>query len=184
MLFVILVWAFNIKSNRGAVITQVVPASAAEDSGLRPGDIVTHINSKPVKNADTLRNSVGLLRVGQKVELKILREGKTKTLYAKIEKTSEQNLAGTQAHPQLTGAQLTDIEENSRYYGRIKGVIIAEVAPDSQAWRNSLRKGDIITSVNRKPVGSLKELHQLTQQSHSLLLNIRRGNGALFLYLQ
>lgn len=176
--------AFNIKSNRGAVITQVVAGSAAERSGLRPGDIVTHINGKTVKNADTLRNSVGLLRVGQKVELKVLREGKAKTLYAEIEKPSEQELAGKKIHAQLQGAHLADIDENSRYYGRIKGVLITEVDPDSQAWRNSLRKGDIITSVNRKPVSSLKELNQLTHKSRSLLLNIRRGNGALFLYLQ
>jgi len=176
--------AFNIKINRGAVITQVVAGSAAEKSGLRAGDIVTHINGKVVKNADTLRNSVGLLRVGQKVEMKILREGKAKTLVAKIEKHSEQNLAGKQVHPQLMGAHLSDIDESSRYYGRVKGVLIADIDPDSQAWRNSLRKGDIITSVNRKSVNSLNELHQLTQKSRSLLLNIRRGNGALFLYLQ
>lgn len=176
--------AFDIKLNGGAVVTQVVPNSAAERAGLRAGDIVTHINNKTVKNAGTLRNSVGLLRVGQHVELKILREGEAKTLKVKIEKVAEQNLAGKQINPHLQGAHLTDIDENSRYYGRVKGVFIAEVEPGSPAWRNSLRKGDVITSVNRKPVASLAELKKLTKGNKALLLNVRRGNGALFLYLK
>lgn len=176
--------AFGLKDHRGAVITQVVPNSPAAKGGLRAGDIVTHINDRKVKGADTLRNTLGLLRVGETVNLKILREGKGKTIKATVVEAEAKNLGGEKLHGHLTGATLTDIEEGSRLYGRIQGVLIAEVERGSPAWGAGLRAGDVIASVNRKEVKSVAAMRKLMNKSRTLLLNIRRGNGALFLYLQ
>lgn len=176
--------AFGLKDHRGAVITQVVSDSPADKGGLRAGDIVTHINGRKVKSADTLRNTLGLLRVGEVVKLKILREGRAKTIKAKIVEAMAKNLGGEKLHGHLTGATLADIEEGSRLYGRVQGVLIAEVERGSPAWGAGLRPGDVITSVNRKEVKSVAVMRKRMNKSRSLLLNIRRGNGALFLYLQ
>ena len=89
---------------------------------------------------------------------------------------------GERMHAQLTGAVLTDLDDTRGDRGR--GVLIAEVESGSPAWRNGLRKGDIIVSVNRKGVESVEQLQQAINGSQTLLLNIRRGNGALFLYLK
>ena len=176
--------AFGLKDHRGAVITQVEPGSPAARSGLRPGDIVTQINSRRVDDADTLRNTIGLLRIGETVTLNILREGRAKTLDIKIEETVVKNLVGEKLHGHLTGATLADIEEGSSLYGHIKGVLVASVERGSPAWRAGIRANDVITSVNRKEINSVAEMQQVINQSSSLLLNIRRGNSALFLYLQ
>ena len=174
--------AFDIKYRRGAVVTQIEPDSAADRAGLKVGDIVTEVNGKPVRDAATLRNSIGLLRVGQEVKLEVLREGKSKSLLAKVEEPTWTKQGGERLHAELTGAVLTDLDEASR--GRAKGVLIAEVEPGSPAWRNGLRKGDIIVSVNRRGIESVEQLQQAVSGSQTLLLNIRRGNGALFLYLK
>jgi serine protease Do/serine protease DegQ len=176
--------AFNIPMRRGAVVTSVEPKSAADRAGLRPGDIVVAVNGKPIRDAGDLRNSIGLLRVGEKVRLKVLREGKTLDLIAVVEKPTWHQQSGEKLHPRLAGALLTDIDETSPLYGRIEGVRVAEVEPGSPAWRNGIRKGDIIVSANRKPVTSVESLRQAIAGSPALLLNIRRGNGALFLYLK
>jgi len=176
--------AFGLKDHRGAVITQVVPDSPADRGGLRAGDIVTHINGRQVKSADTLRNTLGLLRVGETVELKILREGKARTVKANIVESVAKNLGGEKLHGHLTGATLADIEEGSRLFGRVRGVLLAEVERGSPAWTAGLRPGDVITSVNRKEVKSVAGMRKLMNNSRNLLINIRRGNGALFLYLQ
>lgn len=176
--------AFGIAYRRGAVITQVVPDSAADKAGLKPGDIVIEINGKTVKDSDTLRNSVGLLRVGETVTLNILREGKAKTLRASVEEPVSEELSGEKLHAHLSGAKFANIEEGSRLYGRVEGVLIFELDQGSPAWRAGLRVGDVITSVNRKTVKRVEELRKAVNSSKSLLLNIRRGNGALFLYLQ
>jgi Do/DeqQ family serine protease len=176
--------AFNLKNRRGAVITQVVENSAADKSGLKPGDIVTHINGKRVKDAGTLRNTIGLLRVGQRVELKVQRDGKKHTLTAQIEEPQFSQQTGDKLHGHLQGANLADIEEGSRLYGKVKGIIVTAVEAGSPAWRAGLRKGDVIVSANRKDVHNIMQLKKVTKNSKSLLLNVRRGNGALFLYLQ
>ena len=172
--------AFDIKYRRGAVVTQVEAGSAADRAGLKVGDIVTEVNGKPVRDAATLRNSIGLLRVGQEVKLKVLREGKAKNLVAKVEQPGSSEQGGERLHAQLTGAVLRDLEDSRR--GR--GVLIAEVEPGSPAWRNGLRQGDIIVSVNRQGIETVEQLQQALNGSRTLLLNIRRGNGALFLYLK
>lgn len=176
--------AFELKYRRGAIITQVVKDSAADMAGLKPGDIVTHINGKRVKDADTLRNTIGLLRVGEQVTLKVLRDGKKHTLTASIEEPKLTQQGGDKLHGHLKGAGLADIQEGSPLYGKIEGVIVTNTEQGSPAWRSGLRKGDVIVSANRKPVRNIMELKQATHQSRTLLLNIQRGNGALFLYLQ
>jgi Do/DeqQ family serine protease len=172
--------AFNITYRQGAVVTQVEGDSAADRAGLRVGDIVTEINDKPVRDAATLRNSIGLLRVGQEVKLKVLREGKTKTLVAKVEEPTWTTQGGERIHAQLTGTVLSNLDDAHRG----KGVLIAEVEPGSPAWRNGLRKGDLIVSANRQPVESVEQLQQIATRSQTLLLNLQRGNSALFLYLK
>jgi Do/DeqQ family serine protease len=172
--------AFDIKYRQGAVITQIEGDSPAAKAGLKVGDIVTEVNGKPVRDASTLRNSIGLLRIGQEVKLTVLREGKSKTMVAKVEEPTWTTQGGERIHAQLTGAVLTNLDDDRRG----KGVLIAQVDPGSPAWRNGLRKGDIIVSANRQAVESVDQLSQIVGKSQTLLLNIQRGNSALFLYLK
>ncbi len=178
--------AFNIPFRRGAVISHVEKDSPADRAGLKPGDIVTEINNKTVRNADMLRNNMGLLRIGQSVEMKILRDGEVLLLNAKVSEQDKpkESIKGKDLHPHLTGTVLQNIQPASRLYGRIEGVIIADVESGSPAARTGLRRGDIITSANLKNIKNIEELQAAISNSKSLLINIRRGNGSLFLFLQ
>lgn len=178
--------AFNIPFRRGAVVSHVEKDSPADRAGLKPGDIVTEINGKAVHNADMLRNHMGLLRIGQSVEMKILRDAKAQLLTATVSEQDKpkESIKGKDLHANLTGTQLQNIQPGSRLYGRIEGVIITDVKSDSPAARTGLRRGDIITSANRKNVNNIEELQVAISSNKSLLINIRRGNSSLFLFLQ
>lgn len=80
--------AFGIHQNEGALIAQVMPDSAAERAGLKAGDVVLSINGKPVGGAGQLRNDVGLLRIGERIRLDVLRDGQRLTINATIGKVS------------------------------------------------------------------------------------------------
>ena len=180
-----LVQAFNLPNGRaGAVITKVTASSAADKAGLKAGDIVVEVNSKPVRDASDLRNFIGVLRVGETVQLKILREGKPQTLSTVVEEPKMAQTSGKALHPRLVGAKFSDITEGNPLYGQIDGVLVLEVEPGSPAWRAGVRKGDVIVSANRRPIKSLAELEKVVKGSSTLLLNIQRGDMALFLYLQ
>ena len=178
--------AFNIPFRRGAVVSYVEKDSPADLAGLKSGDIVIEINSKTVRNADMLRNSMGLLRIGQSVEMKVLRDNKIFTLNAKVAEQDKQkeSISGKKLHAQLKGVELQNIQPNSKLYGRIEGVIISDVENGSPAARTGLRRGDIITSANRKNIKNIAELQAAIATNKGLLINIRRGNGSLFLFLQ
>ena len=178
--------AFNIPFRRGAVVSHVEKDSAADRAGLKAGDIVTQINGKAVRNADMLRNNMGLLRIGQTVSMSILRDNKVLTLSARVaeQDKNQESITGKKLHSHLAGTELQNIQPSSKLYGRIEGVIISDVEAGSPAARTGLRRGDIITSANRKNIKNIAELQTAITTNKSLLINIRRGNGSLFLFLQ
>ncbi len=176
--------AFGLKQQRGAVVTQVEPGTPAERAGLQPGDIIVEVNGRPVQGSSDVRNSVGLLRIGQKVEMKILRGDERKTIRAVIEEPEMARLAGEKVHRRLAGAALGNIVEGMANYGKVNGVVVIDVAPGSPAWGSGLRRGDVIAQANRRKVTDLKTLRQAIGNSDTLLLNVQRRNGALFLLLQ
>ena len=178
--------AFNIPFRRGAVVSHVEKGSPADLAGLRSGDIVTEINDKAVRNADMLRNNMGLLRIGQSVKMKVLRDNKILTLTATVAEQNElkESIKGKKLHAHLSGTELQNIQPGSKLYGRIEGVIISDVESGSPAAGTGLRRGDIITSANRNNIKNITELQTAIAKNKSLLINIRRGNASLFLFLQ
>jgi len=177
--------AFGITSrHRGAVITQVVSGSAADKAGLEQGDVITEVNGKQVRDASMLRLTIGLLRIGQEVDLKVLRDGKTHDITARLSAPKMTSAPGGKVNRYLAGSKLADISQGSQLYGKVQGVLVKDVAGGSPAAQAGLRPGDVIVSANRKPVKNISQLRQAVKPNGSLLLNIQRGDGALYLYLQ
>ena len=71
-------------TTQGALVSQVVDGSAAEKAGVKAGDVITAVNGRPVKDAGSLRNSIGLLSIGEKVDLSLLRDGKPRRVTATV----------------------------------------------------------------------------------------------------
>ena len=79
---------------------------------------------------------------------------------------------------------MQNIQPGSKLYGRIEGVIVSAVESGSPSARAGLRRGDIITSANRKNIKNIVELKAAIAKNKNLLINIRRGDASLFLFLQ
>jgi Do/DeqQ family serine protease len=60
---------------RGVEISEVAADSAADRAGIKIGDVAVSMNGVPLESASQLRNGLALLRVGQSVELRLLRNG-------------------------------------------------------------------------------------------------------------
>ena len=178
--------AFNLDSNRkGAVVVEVHQGGPAHKAGIKPGDIVVSINGKQVDDASDVRTSIGLLRVGDKVELGVFRNGKHLSLGAVIAgaKQVSVDVDGLGAH--LTGAEFSNIDAGHPLHGRISGVLVRDVKRGSSASAIGLRKGDIIIAVNRMRVRNVKELLAAVKKtSNQLLLQIRRGRASVTLLLR
>src|SRR5438105_740224 len=68
----------------GAVVTRIDTNSAAENAGLRLGDLVTELKGSPIRDAADLRNKLGFLRVGDVAEMTLLRNGKAVRVQATL----------------------------------------------------------------------------------------------------
>lgn len=177
--------AFDIEQSRGAVIAQVEPGSPAERAGLKPGDVVVSVNGREIRRATEMRNAVGLLRIGSEVKLRIIRDGRERTVVARVAEPQVSKSDAGRFSSHLQGASLTEIQPGSPLYGKVEGVLVAEVEQGSRAHRNGVRPGDIIRSVNHKPVRGIPDVGRaVSNPDKPLLLNIQRGRSALFLLLQ
>lgn len=177
--------ALGLKRSTGAVIAQVIPDSPAQKAGLKEGDVVVAVNGKPIRNAGQLRNAIGLLRVGDRVRLQVLRNGRSLTLTAVISKAQQAKAEAAELDERLAGAELGGIEPTHPLAGKVKGVQVLAVERGSPAWAAGLRPGDIIVSVNRRRVRDLDDVKRaLKAGGEAVLLNVRRGNGALFIVIQ
>ena len=177
--------AFGIKTKRGAVLVNVVDGSPAARAGLLPGDVVTKVNGKIVSNAASLRNEIGLMRVGEEVALEYIRDGKRQTLKTKVGERESLSKNEGMRNKKLAGASFGNIPPESPAYGRILGVMLYEVERGTPVWDAGLREGDIITSVNRQPVRELNEfLSIVTQLKGQLLLRVRRGDRAAYMVVK
>jgi serine protease Do/serine protease DegQ len=177
--------AFGLKEHRGAVVTQVLPGSAADKAGIRSGDVIIGIDGKAVVDGGALRNAVGLLRAGSRVNLKLIRDGRVRNVKATIALPMDAEAQGERFSTRLEGALLGNLDEKHPL-AESGGVEVLDVKRNSKAWDAGLRKGDVIVSVNRQPVASLMELSAITRAAgdKGLLLNVQRGNGALFVVIR
>ncbi|MGD8999003.1 MAG: DegQ family serine endoprotease [Granulosicoccaceae bacterium] len=179
--------AFNLDPHTiGAVVVSVLKGSPAEQAGLRVGDVVTEMNGRPVRHADDLRNAIGLLRIGTRVSMRVMRNGHKKIITAVIAETSTApQHRGVQLHPRLQGATLGDLVEGHRAYGQVEGIVVYELEPRSPAARTGLRKGDIITAINKQKVRNMNDAVEVANaRSSRITLNIIRGRTSLFLMVQ
>ncbi|SCZ52323.1 serine protease Do [Thiohalomonas denitrificans] len=176
--------AFGLENRPGAVVTRVAPDSPAAKAGLQAGDVLVAVNGRPVRSATDVRNAIGLLRIDQRVNLKVVRNGETRTLEAVIREPATAAVQAGKLHPRLAGASFGNLPEGSRLAGKVEGVLVTEVDRSKAAWKAGLRPGDVITQANRQSVTNLQELERAVKGSNSLLLNIVRGNGALYLLIR
>ena len=175
--------SLGLPSTEGAIISTVESKSPAEQAGLKPGDVITAVNGRPVRRSIDLRNKIGMMPIGEMVNLTILRDGKTRTTKIKIAKPLE--VPGTEAEtvPQLAGATVANLKAGAR--GKIEGVIVTQVDANSPAWLHGLRPGDVIFGVNRKKIRSVQEFLAALQSSEDrIILNLLRGDFRLALVIR
>src|SRR5215472_4096995 len=170
--------SLGLASAVGALVSQVVEGSPAEHAGIRTGDVITSVNGQPVKSNTELRNTIGLLRVGDKVEIGLLRDGKPLRVTAVIADTTTE-LTGTRAsiHKSFEGAVLGDAPDAG-------GAVVRSVEPGSAAAQAGLRADDVIVGANRGRVSSVHELRERAKGAAVLVLEVRRGATVLLVPLR
>jgi serine protease Do len=185
----------------GALVTTVDPESPAGKAGFKEGDFVTEFNGQKVKDMRQLRLLVSQTAPGRKVTLRLLRDGKEKTLAVTLGEMPKEELArngqlkpgerGQSKTDALDGVEVTDLDAQARHEAdipnHVRGALVTKVEEDSNAAEAGLRAGDVIIEIDRQSVRTSDEAVALSEKvkGERILLRVWRSGegrgGMLFL---
>ncbi|HEX4648580.1 MAG TPA: DegQ family serine endoprotease [Steroidobacteraceae bacterium] len=169
--------SLGLNNATGALVSQVVDGSPAAKAGIHAGDVITSVNGQSVKSNGELHNTIGLMRVGDKVDIGLVRDGKPLHVTAVIAAAVELTGGPAGIHKGLEGATLVDAPDAG-------GALVRSVEAGSAAAEAGLRADDVIVGANRGRVGDLRELRERAKGATVLVLEVRRGGTVLLIPLR
>lgn len=182
---------FDVDVIEGVLISDVQDDSPAKEAGFERGDIVIEYNNKEIADVNELRNKVAQTEVGKKVEVKVLRGSKEKTLTVKIgEQPAGLFAVGPFPGGKDLGMTVQDLTEElagSLGYEGESGVVVSAIEQGSPAAQTDIKEGDLIKEVNREKIANVKEFRQALRKSKKgkdVLLLIRRGMHTRFVIIK
>lgn len=180
--------AFNLDKSEGALVAEVLKDSPADKAGLKSGDVVLKINGKLVENVGSLRSTIALMKPEETITLVVMRDKKPVEVSVTVGAHPESELAFSDIQSQL-GILVQDVTpELAQQLGldRDHGVIIKNVDQNSPAQEAGLRRGQVILSVNQKPVNTTDEffkvMKEVANQKH-VLLQVKAGQVVRYITL-
>ncbi len=181
--------ALKLNSTKGVLVSKVQEDSPADKAGIKAEDVILAFNGKTLNNSTELSTWVASTSPDTKVSFTILRDGSEKNIAVTLGEldTKKQTLAQGQGDYQNIGFQVTDLgpETIGKYHlsKDEKGVVVTAVNPSGAAAGVGIQEGDVIMSVNRKPVESVEDFDNVISRlkaGDDILFYLRRGPANLF----
>jgi len=178
--------ALDIDIRNGALITDVVDGSPAEESGIQEGDVIIEFDGESIANPANLKNIVSLTAPNSSSIVKVLRDGSEKKLKVILEELPEDPRSrNTKNKKEFNdyGFQLREMTKSLREKYELPkedALVIISVDPNGEAYSKGIREGDIVKRVGTKKVTSLSDFKKYVKRSNSkgsLLLLIKKSNG-------
>ncbi len=173
--------AFNLNTQRGAFVSEVLSNSGSAKAGIKAGDVIVSLNGRPLNSFAELRSRIATTEPGTKVKLGLLRNGKAQEVEVTLDKSTSSSASADIIAPALQGATLSD----GQLKDGTKGITIDNVEKGSAAAQAGLHKDDVIVGVNRERVSTIAEMRKLLASKPAIIaLHIVRGNDSLYLLLR
>lgn len=183
----------ELKADFGVMVTKVIPDSAAGKAGLKRYDVIQYFAGEKMRRAADLTDDVRAKKPGDKVLIKLVREGKNMDVEVVLgEFTGKESAFFYETMPfneedeverrhfegkdlpfvyvnekrVYLGVNLLELNEDLAGYFGVKigeGVLVIEVSKDSPALKAGLKAGDVILSLEKKKVASTGDIHKVLE---------------------
>ena len=178
--------SFGLNQSEGALVGDVIPGGPAFKGGVKRGDVIVRFDGKDVKDMEDLPKIVAATTPSSVVNVEIVREGSPKTLSIKIETlTDTQATVVAKADP--LGMQVQDITPELAKSLQLEvnqGVLVSDVSPGNSAAESGIRRGDVISEMNRTPITNMKDYQRLAGSvkiGDSVLFLVKRGGTTIYI---
>ena len=181
--------SLKLKEARGALVSDVTKGAPADKAGIRAGDVITEFNDMPIKDSADLPIHVARVAPKTTVQIKVIRDSKESSMPITVGELSDKEVVAAVPAGDLGMAvqPLTPGLANSLGVDRAEGVVITSVTAGSPAEEAGLRRGDVVSEINRRPIKTMDDYNSAVakvEKGKSLLFLIKRGEGNLFLALK
>ena len=195
----------GLPKDTGEIVRSVVAGGPADRAGIKQGDVILRVNGQQVTPEQTVSYLIANTPVGQRVPLDIVRAGKRMTVQVTtVQRPTEEALAriaaandgddgepatpnGTAPAQRALGLALTpltpELAQRVNLPPEARGVVITAVDPNSDAAERGLQRGDLVMSVNNRPVATAAQVIAAVEEARragrtGVVLLVRRGRGA------
>jgi serine protease Do len=164
-------------ADHGALVAEVTPGGPAEKAGLQAGDVITAVNGTDIREPRELLLTVSQLAPGTEVTIAYMRDGRSHTAQASLQRRPNESTASTSGRPAangpseqgvLDGVAVADLDPQIRSQldlpARVQGAIVTQVDPGSASAKQGLREGDVVLEMDRRPVKNAAEAVKLSEE--------------------
>jgi len=154
--------SMGVKIDHGVVVNKIYPNSPAQKYGLKEGDIIIKCNNESISSASDLQKVVISSKVGSEIRLTVIRDGKEIILKVITEKMPDDDTSTKGSLQELKderlGVTVRNLsQEDLENFNHKNGVIVVDVKNGSLAEIVGLAEGDLIISINKRPIRNVKE---------------------------
>ncbi len=178
--------SFGLNQSEGALVGDVIPDGPAAKGGILRGDVITKFNNQAVREMEDLPKIVAATNPGSAVDVEVIRDGSRKVLRVTIEVLKDsQEVVAAKADP--LGLQVQDITEELAQGLKLQdldGVLVSDVAAGNAASEAGIRRGDVISEMNRAPVKNVGDYQRIlasVQKGSSVLFLVKRGGSTIYI---
>jgi S1-C subfamily serine protease len=180
---------FKVKEKEGVLVAQVYPDTGAEKAGLAAGDIIKSVDDKAIRSVTELVKEVQKKRVGQKVKLSLIRDGKSTSLEITLASMPDKpDLPKEKEADDKLGAKIQELSPalaaRYRISGVKQGVVILSVEEGSLADEIGFQEGDVILEINRKKIETIKDFDKVMKDAtvdKGIIFRIHRRGSSFYL---
>ncbi len=179
---------FGLDEPTGALVANVEPGSAAEKAGLQPGDVVLAVDGVKVDSSADLPRMIGEKRPATQIQIDVWRDGGKRTLRATLDELQPDTIASApvqspveQADTRL-GVTLRPLSNQEASRLNVRGGVVIESVTGEAAEAAGLRAGDIVLSINNRPISNVAEFRRLVANAGKrFALLVQRGDSRIFI---
>ena len=193
--------SMSLDGDKGALVAQVTPDSAAMAAGIQAGDVIKSVDGKNVESIKDLTRMISAMKPGTSAKIVLWRDGKDMTVMAKIRgdkeegsvvkasaDTTDGKQADKKAEPTSYGVSLAplskELRQGMKLDDSVKGAVIASVEAGSPADDIGLKQGDILQQVGRdavdSPQAAVDKLKEAKKTGKPVLMKVYREGMTRF----